>query len=132
MKTLTIKQQAKHRLRAFRLLTAMGFKTEISGADTFYWLKLGDDNRLCIGFDVADQCLGGRIDWAWKETTLTENPNFGYSGTTSVGPEWATSEEIISVTLDKIKSIGVMQGLLIERAKTAKIKASLAVILAAI
>jgi hypothetical protein len=135
MRALTVKQQTKHRARAFRLLPILGFKVDGPPQCRFYWLDVGrriDGERLCVAFDVPDQCLGGRTGWVWQKAKLTEAPLFGYSGTTSVGSAWATCDRIIAVTLEQIASIGFVQGLLAERVKLTEIKTSLASTLAKI
>lgn len=136
MRALTVKQQAKHRARAFRLLTAIGFKVQGPSSSPFpgqfYWLKVGNDKRVCVAFDVIDQCSGGRTGWVWQTADLTGTPLFGYSGTCGVGSMWATCDRIISITLERIRDTGFFDGLMVERTKITKIKEALASTLAAI
>jgi hypothetical protein len=115
--SLTVKQQAKHRAKAFRLLLRIGFQLEGADENAFYWLKVNRDKRVCVAFDVLDQCSGGRTGWVWQTAKLDETPLFGYSGTTSIGPTWATSDRIISMTLNKIWEVGMSYGLEIEHRK---------------
>jgi hypothetical protein len=103
----------------------MGFKIEGTGSDAFYWLKVGSKQRVCVAFDVPNQCLGGRTGWVWQIAKLTENPAFGYSGSTCVGPTGGRSDKVISVTLEKIYYAGFYAGLLCERAKLVNLKAEL-------
>ena len=113
---LTSKQQLKVRARVFRLLAAIGFQYDTKGE--YWWRKVpGQDCRVCVGFNVADQCLGGRTDWVWQIAKLNENPAFGYSGSVHVGAKWGTVEKIVDITLERFWTAGFLCGLNSERDK---------------
>lgn len=114
------------RRKALRLLAAIGFQME----KDFWWLKVSNEKRVCVAFDVVDQCLGGRTSWVWQSAKLTEAPLFGYSGTTHVGAGWGTANKIIAITLERIFDEGVYRGLELERVKTSKLKAAITAALA--
>lgn len=121
-RSLTAKQQEKARAKVFKLLADIGFQyanRELTGG--YWWHNItGTDFRVCVGFGVLDQCLGGRTNWVWQTAKLDEEPLFGYSGSTSIGAEWAewgTVERIMDITLERFYEIGLSRGLGIEKAE---------------
>lgn len=112
---LTEKQQAKVRARFFRLLKEIGFQYQASEKGGYWWRKVDSEHRVCVGFDVVDQCLGGRTSWAWQDAKLTEEPLFGYSGTCSVGPGYGTMARLVDITLERVYYHGLHEGVVRER-----------------
>jgi hypothetical protein len=110
MKTrdLTLKQQAKQRTKALSILKSLGFQQTENKNGAYWWRKVAStDQRVCVGFDVVNQCSGGRTGWVWQQAPLDKEPLFGYSGTASIGSSWATADRIIDTTLEKFWGAGI-------------------------
>lgn len=132
MKTLTLKRQAKERAKAFRILKSIGFQY-VESKDGGYWARQipNSKQRLCVGFDVADQCFGHphRTNWIWQTAEADKEPLFGYSGSLHVGAEWGTTHKVIDITLEQFHSAGLCRGIELERIKTNKVKEKLTAML---
>ncbi len=119
---LTPKQQLRTRNKVFKLLISIGFKFE--NEKNYYWKEVGcnRDVKICVAFDVPDQCLGGRTSWVWQTAKLKENPLFGYSGSTHVGAEWGTLKKVIDITLEHFFTAGISDGVGYEKERYTKLK----------
>lgn len=122
MKPLTPKQQITARAKAFKLLAAIGFQHEPNG--DYWWKQTVDSStkRICVAFDIPDQCLGGNTDWVWQTAELDRPPAFGYSGSTSVGAQWANAQRVLDITLEQFHYAGISRGLESGRASTKELK----------
>lgn len=108
MKDLTLKQQAKQRVKALRILASIGFQQTENKNGVYWWRRIDPtDERVCVGYDVVNQCSGGRTGWVWQRADLDKEPLFGYSGTTSIGSLWATADKVIEVTLEQFWCAGI-------------------------
>ena len=120
---LTTKQQAKVRAKVFKLLLALGFQYDETGS--YYWRKVHDrsDQRVCVGFDVFETFGQHRNGcWTWMNTKLNEAPAFGYSGTTTLGPQFGTVERVIDTTLEQFWTAGISHSSAYNQAKVTQAK----------
>lgn len=118
---LTPLQQSRIQKKIFKLLSTLGFQQE----KDYWWFKANTDTRICIGFDVKDQCLGGRTSWCWQTAPLDKEPLFGYSGTTHVGASYGTVERIMEITFNHFYYVGCRVGRETEGEKRKKLKEAL-------
>lgn len=123
-KTITPKQQVKIRAKFFRILASIGFQYQESEKGGYWWRKVNDTKRICVGFDVFNQCLGGRTNYIWQTTDLNQEPLFGYSGSCSVSASWGNANRLVDLTLERVYNEGMARAGEIYREKVAKIKQS--------
>lgn len=123
---LTIKQQAKVFRSINRIFKDIGFQYDnasLGKSEGFWWRKIPQtENRICVGFNVTDQCLGGKTGWVWKTARLNEWPKFGYSGSTSVGASFGTIKRILDITFEHFYYAGTEKIYQFEKEKRLKIK----------
>lgn len=122
MKPLTEKQQIKTRAKIYKILASIGFQESIVSGGNYWWRKISDNKRICVGFNVHNQCFNNKTDWIWQTSELNKEPLFGYSGSTSLGAQWGTVNRIIDITLDQIHGMGISEGIMYSKVNLKKAK----------